>query len=138
MQIDSIIQPLIILGLWSAVIFLWMYAKRIPAMRKAGISPQDARHTGDLKLPSSSMQVADNYNHLFEQPTLFYATVLAIAAMGHVDSIHVQVAWAFVILRIVHSLIQVTINVVLLRFSIFVLSWIALIIMLVREALNLF
>ena len=138
MQISAIIQPVIVLGLWTSVMCVWMYATRIPAMGKAGISPQGAKHTKNIELPSKVAQIADNYNHLFEQPTLFYATALAIAVMGHADSIHVQAAWAFVILRIVHSLVQTTINVVLVRFTIFILSWLALIVMLVREANKIF
>jgi hypothetical protein len=83
-------------------------------------------------------RIADNYNHLFEQPTLFYATCIAIAVAGHVDSVVVNTAKAFVATRVVHSLIQATVNVVLVRFGIFMLSWVALLVLLIREALVIF
>ena len=83
-------------------------------------------------------RIADNYNHLFEQPTLFYAIALAIAVMGHGDQTAVTCASSFVILRVGHSLIQSTINIVMLRLAVFTLSWIVLLIMMVREALVIF
>ena len=136
MQIEMI-QPVVALGLWTAVMMIWMYATRIPAM--GGGDPQKSMHPKDFaNLPSEVARIADNYNHLFEQPTLFYATALAIAFAGHGDQIHVWCAWAFVGLRVVHSLVQSTVNVVLLRFSIFILSWVALIVMLLREAGRIF
>lgn len=138
MSSTAIIQPVVVLGLWTTLICIYMYLRRIPAMQKAGIDPQDAKHVKDIKLPSDVTQVGDNYNHLFEQPTLFYAIALAIAVMGHGDETHVQLAWAFVLLRIIHSLVQVTINVVMVRFSIFALSWVALGAMVVREAMMIF
>jgi hypothetical protein len=83
-------------------------------------------------------RIADNYNHLFEQPTLFYAIALTIAVAGHVDTWAVNLAWAFVAIRIVHSLLQATVNIVMLRFAIFMVSWLVLIAMMVREALVIF
>ncbi len=138
MGATAILQPVIVLGLWTAIMMLWMYATRIPAMNKAGMDPQAAQHVKNIELPSNVARIADNYNHLFEQPTLFYATALTIAVMGHGDATNVMLAWTFVILRIIHSLVQATINIVMLRFSIFVLSWLVLIIMLVREAVVIF
>ncbi len=138
MEATAILQPVIALGLWTGVMMLWMYATRIPAMNKAGIDPQDAAHPGTMTLPSEVSRIADNYNHLFEQPTLFYAVAITIAVLGHSDTTAVTCAWSFVILRVVHSLIQSTVNLVMLRFGVFALSWVALLIMIVREALNIF
>ena len=139
MDASAILQPVIVMGLLTLVMTIWMYATRIPAMSKAGIDPQQAADAGELKgLPPEVVRVAANYNHLFEQPTLFYAIAIVIAVLGHVDSIHVTCAWAFTGLRIVHSLVQATRNIVTIRFGIFSLSWIALAIMIVREALALF
>ena len=92
----------------------------------------------DLILPSEVARIADNYNHLFEQPTLFYAIAISIAVLGHGDQTAVTCAWSFVILRVVHSLIQSTVNLVMLRFSVFALSWVALLVMTIREALVIF
>ena len=138
MEPTAILQPIIALGLWTGVMWIWMYATRIPAMNKAGIDPQDAAHVTDMSLPSEISRIADNYNHLFEQPTLFYAIAIAIAVLGHGDATAVTCAWTFVILRVIHSLIQSTVNVVILRFSVFMLSWVALLVMTVREALVIF
>ncbi|HCD16653.1 MAG: MAPEG family protein [Rhizobiales bacterium TMED83] len=138
MEPTAILQPVIALGLWSGVMMIWMYATRIPAMNKAGIDPQDAAHPKTMELPSEVARIADNYNHLFEQPTLFYAVAITIAVLGHGDQTAVTCAWTFVILRVVHSLIQSTLNVVMLRFSVFMLSWVALLVLTIREALVIF
>jgi hypothetical protein len=85
--------------------------------------------------PSKVERFADNYNHLWEQPTLFYALVLVIWALGHTDAVHLAAAWAYCGLRLAHSIVQVTINHVWVRFSLFFLSWMALALMLIREIL---
>ena len=138
MEPTAILQPVIVLGLWTGVMMIWMYATRFPAAIKAGINPQEAAHLKDFILPSEVARIADNYNHLFEQPTLFYAIALAIAVMGHGDQTAVTWAWSIVILRVGHSLIQSKINIVMLRLAVFTLSWIVLLIMMVREALVIF
>ena len=136
MDANAILQPVIALGLWSGVMMIWMYVTRIPVIAGADI-PEDemGQPVGMSYLPSHVRRIADNYNHLFEQPTFFYATCIAIAVAGHVDALAVNVAWTFVVLRVVHSLIQATVNVVVLRFGIFLLSWVALLVLLVRKAL---
>ena len=135
---ESILQPLFVVALLNVVMCIWMYATRIPAMSKAGISPDDATKESMQSLPPAVVQIADNYNHLFEQPTLFYAVALSIALLGHVDAVAVGCAWAYAGLRIAHSLVQATVNRIPLRFSLFCLSWIALSIMIVRESLRIF
>lgn len=133
------VAPVMALVAWSLVIWLWMYIQRIPAMQKAGIKPQDARFPGSLDvLPDSARQAADNYNHLMEQPTIFYAAALAIAVAGHGDPMAVHFAWVYVGLRVLHSLLQVSINLVALRFLLFVTSTGVLAAMVVRELLRLF
>jgi hypothetical protein len=133
----SMLHAIVAMGFLTLVMFLWMVATRLPAMRRAGLTPQDAAHTAALKtqLPSESQRVVDNYNHLFEAPTLFYAMVLAIVALGHADPLHARAAWAFVALRVLHSLVQATFNRVTVRFTLFTLSWLALGLMVVREGL---
>lgn len=127
MEKTALLQPVIALVLWTLIVWVWMYATRIPAMRAAGIDPQAARHKGALdKLPSGSRQVAENYNHLMEQPTIFYAAALTAAIAGAATPVTVGAAWTYVGLRVVHSLVQNTINLVVLRFLVFALSTIAL------------
>ena len=139
MEASAILQPVVALGLWTAVMMIWMYATRIPAIGNTKIPEDVAGHPAGMQLlPSEVRRIADNYNHLFEQPTLFYTLCITIAVAGHVDTWAVNLAWAFVALRVVHSLVQATANIVILRFSIFMISWLVLIAMLVREALVIF
>lgn len=139
MEAIEILRPVFVMGLLTTLIFVWMLLTRLPAMTKAGLAAQDARDTSVLKsLPPHVAQIADNYNHLFEQPTLFYAVAIAIAVLGHVDPFHVQCAWAFTLLRIAHSLVQSTLNIVMVRFTLFLAAWVVLGIMVVREVIRSF
>ena len=130
----SLLTPVLALIVLTLVVWVWMYATRIPAMREAGIKPQDAKLPGSLnKLPASVRQIADNYNHLLEQPTIFYAIVFYIVLAGHTDGLHIYLAWAYVVLRVVHTLIQCTVNIVNLRFLVFAFSTLVLMVMAARE-----
>lgn len=127
---QSILTPALALITWTLIIWAWMYALRIPAMQAANIDPQDAAHPGSLSvLPSNVRSVADNYNHLHEQPTIFYALVFYSALAGNGGSTLVTLAWVYVLLRVVHSLIQCTSNTVMLRFSTFALAALTLVAM---------
>ncbi len=135
----SMIAPVMALVAWSLVIWLWMYVQRIPAMQKAGVKPQDARFPGSLDiLPDGARAAADNYNHLMEQPTIFYAAALAIQVAGHADAIGLKLAWAYVIVRVLHSLLQVSVNLGPVRFLLFVISTGVLAAMVVRELMRVF
>jgi hypothetical protein len=137
---QSMLHAVLALGLLTLVMFIWMYATRLPAFSKAKLDPQEAMHPGTYhdRIPSEVRRVADNYNHLFEAPTLFYAVAITVVLLGLADSLHVICAWAYVALRVLHSIVQATANKVVVRFSLFALSWIALAIMLVRAALAVF
>ena len=81
---------------------------------------------------------AHNYTHLMEQPTIFYAIVFALALMHMDQSINVWLAWGYVILRILHSLVQATINVVMpWRLGLFFLSSLCLLGLTVHAAARL-
>ena len=138
MENAGLVAPVMALVLWTLVVWLWMYATRIPAMQKAKIDPQDAARTRTLALPPEVMWVSDNYNHLMEQPTIFYAAALAAQIAGQADGLNVGLAWTYVLLRVVHSLIQGTVNVVVARFAVFSLSTIVLAVMAIRVALAVF
>jgi hypothetical protein len=127
------LEAVLALITWTMVVWFWMYALRIPAMQKANIQPDDARHPGSLDvLPSNVRSVADNYNHLHEQPTIFYALAFYIQLAGLADPVSVNLAWAYVGLRVVHSLVQNLGNKVMLRFPVFALSSLVLVAMVVR------
>jgi len=140
MEQSTLVAPVMALVLWTLVVWIWMYATRIPAMQKAKVDPQSAARARSLgeSLPPEVMYVSDNYNHLMEQPTIFYAAALAAQVAGQADPLNVGLAWAYVILRVVHSLIQGTVNVVMARFAAFSLSTIVLGVMVVRVALAVF
>jgi hypothetical protein len=135
---QPLLAPVVALVLWTLVIWIWMYATRIPAMQRANIDPNEAARTRTLALPPEVMWVSDNYNHLMEQPTIFYATVLAAQMAGQADGTNVALAWSYVGLRVVHSIVQSTKNIVMLRFAVFTLSTIALAVLAVRTAFAVF
>ncbi len=134
----SIMTPLLALVCWTLIMWIWLYATRIPAMQKAGIDAAKLKQKGELDvLPLSARQVADNYNHLHEQPVIFYALCVYSHIAGVVDPVTVTAAWAYVVLRIVHSIFQATVNFVPARFGIFALASIALFVMAGANALAL-
>jgi hypothetical protein len=134
MDAKNLLEPVLAMVVLHAVVWVWMTVTRGMAMSRAGMSLEQGRHTIDLQqLPDPSRQVADNYNHLFELPTVFYALVFYIWAMGHADLIHVALAWCFFASRVVHSIVQGTINRVAIRFPIFALGWVLIVIMIARE-----
>jgi hypothetical protein len=129
----AILAPAAILVLWSLIILFWMAGTRLPAAKKLGIDitakPGGRGPEIDPQLPDNVAWKSHNYIHLMEQPTIFYATViiLAMAEAGH--GLNLYLAWIYVGLRIVHSLWQVTVNLVKVRFLLFVASTICLLIM---------
>jgi hypothetical protein len=108
-------------------------------MKEAGIDPQDAAYPGTwshrLRRPSVR-SVADNYNHLHEQPTIFYALMFFAAMTGGADATALGLAWAYVVLRVLHSLVQATINRVIVRFAVFATATLVLIAFAVLEVLR--
>ncbi len=139
MTIDvDFLTPVLALVLWTCVMWIWMYALRLPAFSKYGIKPDDARHPGTYsdKLPPTVRSAADNYNHLHEQPTIFYALMFFMALTGGNDNVAGLVAWIYVALRIVHSIVQVVIGSVPLRFLVFAAGTLCLFFLAGREAVR--
>ena len=128
----EILKPLVVLAGWTMVMWVWMYVTRIPAMGKAGIDSKGlVGGTGeslDKVLPPEVQWKSHNYTHLMEQPTIFHATVMILALMG-ASATDVALAWGYVALRIVHSIWQATVNKVSVRFALFNLSTICLLVM---------
>ena len=134
----GMLPPVLALVSWTFVMWFWMYATRIPAMQRARIDMAELSRTGaPLVLPAEVSRVADNYNHLHEQPTLFYAIALAAQLGGAADATNVGIAWAYVATRVTHSFVQATRNVIPVRFAVFSLGSILLMVLLVRTALRL-
>ena len=134
----GMLAPVLVLIGWTFVMWFWMYATRIPAMQKAGVDVADLSRTGaPLVLPPEVARVADNYNHLHEQPTIFYALALATQLAGAGDTLNIGIAWAYVAARIAHSLVQATKNVIPVRFAVFALASFLLMALFIRTALQL-
>jgi hypothetical protein len=134
------LSPVLALVAWTLVMWIWMYATRIPAMNAAGLDPQEAAYPGTWahRLRPGVRSVADNYNHLHEQPTIFYALMFFAALTGGGDATALKLAWGYVVLRVLHSLVQATFNKVIVRFSIFAVGSIVLMVFTFRELVRVF
>jgi hypothetical protein len=139
---SEILKPVVVLVAWTLVMLVWLVVTRVPALKKAGIDLNTV--TGgrpgalDTVLPEQTQWKAHNYIHLVEQPTLFYAICIVIALTGTGNGPNAWIAWAYVALRIAHSLVQVTTNRVRYRFALFGLSTLALIALTLHAAMAVF
>ena len=127
MEHSPILAPVVALVAWTLVVMVWMMIARRRAFGQMGVTlgniPRGSRGANlDGKAPDEAQWPSHNYNHLMEQPTIFYAIALTLALMGMGDGINLWLAWGYVGLRIVHSLIQATVNIVAFRFTAFALA----------------
>lgn len=130
------LTPVLALILWTFIMWVLMYKRRIPAMQAISKDPQDfvSDPSFGAKMPASARWAADNYNHLHEQPIIFYALMFYLQLSGNGDSAAMYLAWAYVAVRVVHSIVQVTSNKVMVRFPLFVVGSLVLLVMAVRAA----
>lgn len=139
---SAILQPVVIMLAWTMVMWLWMYITRIPAMQRAKIDVANLKGgTGkdlDAILPPEVQWKAHNYNHLLAEPTIFYAVSIVLAIIGHGEGMNLAVAWLYVGLRVAHSLVQATVNRVAVRFFLFALSSLCLIVLIFHAAIPIF
>jgi hypothetical protein len=135
-----ILCAVIALVLWTFVMWLWLYATRIPAMMKGGVVYDPTKPASDFmdQIPPQVRWKADNYNHLHEQPTIFYAVAIILSMLAAGGGLNATLAWIYVGLRIAHSLVQATANIVMLRFALFVAASAILFVLTLRAALLLF
>src|SRR5689334_19765608 len=135
----AILQPVVALAAWTMVMWFWLYGTRIPALSAAKVNPDDLVHDPtkglDAVLPPQVQWKAHNYNHLHEAPTVFYAVAIVLAMIGKGDGLNAQLAWAYVAVRVAHSLVQATVNKVMWRFVLFLLSSVVLIGLVVRAVM---
>ena len=134
MNVPSILGPAAVLVLWSLIVMLWMVATRFPAFAKAGIDfakvPRGARYIDvEQQMPAKVNWVSHNYTHLMEQPTIFYAVIAVLAIAGDTSSVSLGAAWGYAGLRIVHSLWQGLVNIVIVRSFLFTLSSLCLLVL---------
>ncbi|GFM31185.1 MULTISPECIES: MAPEG family protein [unclassified Novosphingobium] len=138
----AILQPVVALAAWTMVMWFWLYGTRIPALSAAKVDPEelasDPANSLDNLLPPQVQWKAHNYNHLHEAPTVFYAVAITLAIIGQGDGLNAQIGWAYVALRVIHSIVQSTINKISLRFGVFALSSFCLMFLVARAALAMF
>ena len=121
------------------VVVIALYATRIPAMVQMKISARRIAKPGVREtLPEWARNVADNDNHLAEAPTVFYAVAIVLVLLNQAGEVNTWLAWIYVGLRVTHTLIQTTVNVVMWRFGVFVLSWLVLGALIVRGLVGLY
>src|SRR5882724_4971675 len=113
---------------------VWLYATRIPALKKHRVVYDQQRPSEEFhaQLPADVRWKADNHNNLLEQPTLFYAVALTLAFLDGGSGLNAGLAWAYVALRIAHSLVHALINKVLIRFPLYAAASVVLLVMAVR------
>lgn len=131
---NPILVPVVALAAWTMMMGMWMVATRVPAILKARmkLDPNAIRGEQMSTLPPRIRWKADNYNNLMEQPTVFYAIALTLAISGNNSELNLKLAWAYVGLRVVHSLVQSLINIVRIRFAAFFLASMVLIALIVN------
>ena len=140
---SEILQPVAVLAAWSMAMWVWMYVTRLPALMR---NPDyDARGSvgsvgADIrsKVPASVQWKADNYNHLMEQPTVFYAVALVLAFIGMGGGLNATLAWIYVGFRVAHSLVQVLVNRVIVRFALHLVGTIPLLMLTVHALFAVF
>ena len=140
MSSPDILQPMLAMMVLTAVVWFVLYARRLPAMRKAGASTQEytTPDKGAVLLPESVSYPAHNFRNLFELPVLFYALCLYLFVTGSAERADLIAAWLFVGFRALHSIIHSTVNIVIARFVAYLAATLALWFMLVRAVLGAF
>jgi len=130
----AILQPMLAMFVLTALVWVFLYAKRLPAMRRAGVPAQQytTPDRGAALLPESVGYPANNFRNLFELPVVFYALCLYLHVTGTADAVDVTAAWVFFVFRAVHSAIHCTVNIVILRFTAYLVSSVALFFMIAR------
>lgn len=124
---DAIFGPFFATLLLTFGVWVYMYARRIAFIQGSQLSPGDLAVPGRLAelSPPEVSNPSDNLKNLFEIPVLFYALALYLFATGQVDALYVVAAWVFVVFRVLHSAVHCTINIVMLRFYLYLVSTLA-------------
>jgi hypothetical protein len=143
MDHKALLAPAIVLVLWTLFMLIWLAATRFPAIAKSGIDLKSAPPGGrganlEGVLPASVNWKSHNYTHLTEQPVLFYAVIAILILTPTITPTTISLAWAYTILRIVHSLWQALVNTVPIRFTIFSIATFCLLALAIIAAMGVF
>lgn len=133
----EIFSPVLSLMLLTMLVWVYMYAKRIPFINSLDLTPNEITPEALTRLsPPSVSNPSDNLKNLFEVPVLFYVLVLYLYVTGQVDQTYLWAAWGFVLFRALHSAVHCTVNIVMLRFALYALSCGCVFFMLIRAAIG--
>ena len=137
MQSIQIFSPVFALIFLTWAVWFYMYAKRIPFINGLSIEPDQLTPAELIRLsPPAVSNPSDNFKNLFEVPVIFYVLATYLYLTNQVDTLYLWGAWVFVVLRFLHSVVHCTFNKVMLRFVLYALSSVTLLLMLVRAAFN--
>lgn len=138
MNAQEIFLPMLGMMTLTAVVWFHMYAKRLPAMRRAGLDAQAYATPGKIAehLSEDVNNPANNFKNLFELPVLFYGLCFYLFLSGNVDAAYLIAAWLFFLFRVAHSIVHCTRNIVMLRFLLYSGAAFSLWFMLGRAVLN--
>jgi hypothetical protein len=137
MKQSAIFAPFFLMMLLTLVVWFYMYSRRIPFIQRSKITPNKLTPAELARIsPPAVSNPSDNLKNLCELPTLFYALALYLYITNTVDGIFLVAAWIFAAFRILHSAVHCTINIVILRFWLYLISALALWFMVVRAAMT--
>ncbi len=136
----AIFGPFFSTMILTFVVWAFMYVRRIGFIRGSKLSPTDLAVPGALARlsPAAVANPSDNLKNLFEIPVLFYALALYLFVTNQVDPAHLTAAWVFVVFRALHSAVHCTINIVIVRFYLYLVSTVAVWFMAARAAFRYF
>lgn len=136
MSQQALFAPVLAMMMLTFVVWVYMYVRRIGFITRSRLSPAQLAIPGHLASvsPASVANPSDNFRNLFEMPVLFYALALWLAFMNRVDAAYLVAAWTFVGFRALHSAVHCSVNIVLLRFYLYLVSSLALWFMVARAS----
>ncbi|MCE2714066.1 MAG: MAPEG family protein [Acidibacter sp.] len=137
----GLIAPVIALVCWTLAVMIWLGYERVRNINRLKLSPDAGKFARDLNalMPDRAKQVSDNYMHLMEQPTLFYAVCFSLQFLGQGEHpVNIGFAWGYVSIRVLHTLVHSTFNDVRIRFFLFLLSSVFLVGLVTHAVLGMF
>ena len=137
----GLIAPVIALVCWTVAVMIWLGYERVRNINRLKLSPDAGKFARDLNalMPDRAKQVSDNYMHLMEQPTLFYAVCFSLQFLGQGEHpVNIGFAWGYVSIRVLHTLVHSTFNDVRIRFFLFLLSSVFLVGLVTHAVLGMF
>ena len=137
----GLIAPVIALVCWTLAVMIWLGYERVRNINRLKLSPDAGKFARDLNalMPDRAKQVSDNYMHLMEQPTLFYAVCFSLQFLGQGEHpVNIGFAWGYVSIRVLHTLVHSTFNDVRIRFFLFLFSSVFLVGLVTHAVLGMF